>query len=140
MEQLMPNTYINPVMTKSTLHHSIRHLSIVSNHSHLSVGQRIRKFFTAERGDTLRHPQFSSDVIIAHLDRALKQHAVVSIMLNQPSNPFAKKLTTVTGTLRQRPRHSDNYQSRNWQNLFNFARTNSSNLFRLDGCLSLSDY
>ncbi|MCF6164927.1 hypothetical protein LROSL1_1126 [Furfurilactobacillus rossiae] len=101
MEQLMPNTYINPVMTKSTLHHSIRHLSIVSNHSHLSVGQRIRKFFTAERGDTLRHPQFSSDVIIAHLDRALKQHAVVSIMLNQPSNPFAKKLTTVTGTLRQ---------------------------------------
>ncbi|KRL57328.1 hypothetical protein [Furfurilactobacillus rossiae] len=101
MEQLMPNTYINPVMTKSTIHHSIRHLSIVSNHSHLSVGQRIRKFFTAERGDTLRHPQFSSDVIIAHLDRALKQHAVVSIMLNQPSNPFAKKLTTVTGTLRQ---------------------------------------
>lgn len=101
MEQLMPNTYINPVMTKSTLHHSIRHLSIVSNHSHLSVGQRIRKFFTAERGDTLRHPQSSSDVIIAHLDRALKQHTVVSIMLNQPSNPFAKKLTTVTGTLRQ---------------------------------------
>ena len=70
-------------------------------HSRLSFGQRIRSFFTAERGDTLRHPQFSSDVIIAHLDRALKQHAVVSIMLNQPSNPFAKKLTTVTGTLRQ---------------------------------------
>lgn len=101
MEQLMPNTYINPVMTKSTLHHSIRHSSVLSHHSRLSFGQRIRSFFTAERGDTLRHPQFSSDVIITHLDRALKQHAVVSIMLNQPSNPFAKKLTTVTGTLRQ---------------------------------------
>ena len=44
MEQLMPNTYINPVMTKSTLHHSIRHSSVLSHHSRLSFGQRIRSF------------------------------------------------------------------------------------------------
>ena len=107
MEQLMPNTYANIANAKSSWvkrNHGIQQASIQSTSKSmptLSLRQRVRGFFTAERGDTLAHPQASSDGIIDALDKALAQHAVVSIMLNQTTNPFAKKLVTVTGTLRQ---------------------------------------
>ncbi|GKT02603.1 hypothetical protein [Furfurilactobacillus entadae] len=95
MDQLLPNTYISYAK-----HRLVRPAKVAKRHTQPTMKQRLRSFFTAERGDTLTHPQLSADAIIETLDDALAHHAVVSIMLNQ-ADVFARHLTTVTGTLRQ---------------------------------------
>ncbi|GEK28079.1 hypothetical protein [Furfurilactobacillus siliginis] len=93
MDQLLPNTYLPQMKRRFTRRPQL------SIRPTLTLKQQVRRFFTAERGDTLTHPQMPADKIISLLNDSLSHHTVISVMLNA-SDPFARHLETVTGTLR----------------------------------------
>lgn len=105
MDQLLPNTYIQPQRPSHAPFIWRKPVALPTRHSLHAHLVRFRQWFwTGERGDTLVHPQMSFNQLIDLLNDALAHHTVISVMLNS-RNPFAKQLPIITGTLQQQ-RHS----------------------------------